>query len=198
MLVANAPHSRVIMRTVPLVIAACLSLGLVGGCSGQVSIDTGDTFTRLTDAVGVVQTQPQTLPPVLVQQGDTILIDNSVTIITNPAQDLVVVELPNQTVLGFENDTGLDIYIRYFGDGELQAVYVYDGEALLLDYPCLTVIELLSEDDVDPSTGVLVDSFDLAGADFFNPDDFSCGDAFILNFDPASVNARAEVLDLLP
>ena len=198
MLVANAPHSRVIMRTVPLVIAACLSLGLVGGCSGQVSIDTGDTFTRLTDAVGVVQTQPQTLPPVLVQEGDTILIDASVTIIDDPAQDIVVVELPNRTVLGFENDTGWDIYIQYFADGDRQAVYVYDGEALLLEYPCLSVIELSSEDDVDPDTGVVVDWFDLSGTDFFNPDDFACGDAFILNFDPSSVGARTEVVDLLP
>ena len=92
----------------------------------------------------------------------------------------------------------MDIYIKYFADGELQGVYVYDGEALLLEYPCLTVIELLSEDDVDPNTGVLVDSFDLAGADFVNPDDFACGDAFILNFDPFSINVRSEVVALLP
>ena len=198
MLVANDPHSRVIMRTVPLVIAACLSLSLGAGCSGPISIDTGDIFTRLADAVGVIQTRPQTLPPVLVQEGDTILIDASVTIIDDPAQDIVVVELPNLTVLGFENDTGWDIYIQYFADGELQAVYVYDGEALLLEYPCLSVIELISEDDVDPDTGLLVDSFDLRGADFFNPDDFACGDAFILNFDPFSVAARTEVVELLP
>ena len=191
MLVANDPHRRVIMRTVPLVIAACLSLSVGAGCSG-------DIFTRLTDAVGVIQTRPQTLPPVLVQQGDTILIDNSVTIINDPGQDIIVVELPNRTVLGFENDTGLDIYITYFADAELQGVYVYDGEALLLEYPCLRVIELISEDDVDPDTGRLVDSFDLTGADFFNPDDFACGEAFILNFDPYFVNARTEVVDLLP
>ena len=191
MLVANDPHRRVIMRTVPLVIAACLSLSLGAGCSG-------DIFTRLTDAVGVIQTRPQTLPPVLVQEGDTILIDASVTIIDDPAQDIVVVELPDLTVLGFENDTGWDIYIQYFADGELQAVYVYDGEALLLEYPCLSVIELISEDDVDPGSGLLVDSFDLTGNDFFNPDDFICGDAFILNFDPFTINARAEVVDRLP
>lgn len=186
------------MQKLTVVIAACLSLSLVVACSDPVNIDTGDIFTRLIDAVGVIQTRPQALPPVLVQQGDSILIDASVTIIVNPAQDLVVVELPNRTVLGFENDTGWDIYIKYFADGELQGVYVYDGEALLLEYPCLTVIELVSENDVDPYTGLLVDSFDLTGDDFFNPDDFMCGDAFILNFDPFSINARAEVLDLLP
>jgi hypothetical protein len=186
------------MRSLRLLIAACLSLSLVAGCPDQVVVDIGDVAARLTDAVGVVQTQPQTLPPALVQQGDTILIDNSVTIIDNPAQDIVVVELPDRTVLGFENDTGWDIYIQYFADGDLQGVYVYDGEALLLEYPCLSVIELSSEDDVDPDTGLLVDSFDLTGADFFNPDDFGCGDAFILNFDPSSVSARTEVVDLLP
>ena len=198
MLVASDPHGRIVLRNVTLLIAACLSLSLGAGCSGPISIDTGDIFARLADAVGVIQTQPQTLPPVLVQEGDTILIDNSVTIIDNPAQDIVVVELPNRTVLGFENDTGWDIYIQYFADGDRQGVYVYDGEALLLEYPCLSVIELSSEDDVDPDTGVVVDWFDLSGTDFFNPDDFACGDAFILNFDPSSVGARTEVVDLLP
>jgi hypothetical protein len=71
------------------------------------------------------------LPPALVQEGDTILIDASVTIIDDPAQDIVVVELPNRTVLGLENDTGWDIYIRYYADDELQGVYVYDGEVML-------------------------------------------------------------------
>ncbi len=185
------------MRHLTFIIAACLSLGLVAGCSGPIIVDIEDVSARLTSAVDVIQTQPQTLPPVLVQEGDTILIDASVTIIDDPIQDIVVVELPDRTVLGFENDTGWDIYIKYYADDELQGVYVYDGEALLLEYPCLSVIELISEDDVDPDTGVLVDSFDLTGVDFFNPDDFLCGDAFILNFDPSSVDARAEVVDLL-
>lgn len=187
------------MKNLPfIVMAACLPLILGPGCPGVITIEIVDSATRLTNAVGPIQTRPQTLPPILVEQGDTILIDNSVTIIVNPAQDLIVAELPNRTVLGFENDTGWDIYIRYFADGVLQGVYVYDGEALLLDYPCLSLIELLSEDDIDPFTGLLVDSFDLTGGDFFNPDDFICGDAFILNFDPWSIEARAEVVALLP
>ena len=195
------------MKTLTLVIATCLSLSLVAGCSGPIVVGaggtgdaagTGDGIGRLLAAVGVIQTRPQDLPPVLVERGDTIIIDNRVTIIEDPAYDIDVVELPDRTVLGFENDTGWDIYITYYADDEFQGVYVYDGEALLLEYPCLSVIELISEDDVDPYTGVLVDSFDLTGVDFFNPDDFFCGDAFILNFDPYSVSARAEVIDLLP
>jgi hypothetical protein len=186
------------MRNLSFVIAACVSLGLVAGCTDQGLVSIEDVATRLINAVDVIQTQSQTLPPVLVQEGDTILIDASVTVIDNPAQDLVVVELPNQTVLGFENDTGWDIYIKYFADGDSQGVYVYDGEALLLDYPCLGSLELISEDDIDPATNLLVDSFDLTGVDYLNPGDFACGDAFILNFDPSSINARTEVVDLLP
>lgn len=183
------------MRRSIVVSMALFSLNLITGCGNQ---SFANALNRLIDAVGDIQTRPQALPPVLVQQGDTILIDASVTIINNPAQDIDIIELPNQTVLGFENDTGLDIFIQYFADDELQGVFVFDGEALLLNYPCLSVIELISEDDVDPVTGVLVDSFDLTGNDFFNPDDFICGDAFIVNFDPFSVNVRTEVIDLLP
>jgi len=185
------------MRALAVVLAACLSLSVVGGC-GDVGIDIDDLVVRLTDAVGVVQTRPQTLPPVLQQRGDVIVINADVRIITDPAQDVFFAELPNRTVLAFENDTGRDIYIRYFADGILQGVFVFASEALLLEYPCLSVIELISEDDVDPFTGLLVDSFDLTGINYFNPEDFFCGDAFILNFDPFSVGARAEVVDLWP
>lgn len=185
------------MRTLVFIAAVGLSLSLVAGCPSGIGIDIEDIVARLTSAVGPIQTRPQELPPVLVQEGHTILIDASVTIINDPIRDLVVVELPNRTVLGFENDTGWDIYIRYYADDELQGVYVYDGEVLLLDYPCLSIVELISEDDIDPGTGLRVDSFDLTGADFFNPEDFYCGDAFILNFDPWTISARAEVIPLL-
>jgi hypothetical protein len=115
-----------------------------------------------------------------------------------PAQDLIVVDLPDWTELSFENYTGWDLYITYYADGVWQDAYVYDGESLLLEYPCLDLIELVSEDDIDPITGVLVDSFDLTGEGFLNPDDFICGDTFILTFDAFSINARAEVGYLSP
>jgi len=191
------PRRRVFVRNLAYIIVTGLSLSLIAGCSGPIIIDIGDVAARLTDAVGSIQTQPQTLPPVLVQEGDTIIIDDRATIIEDPYQDIVVADLPDRTVLGFENDTGWDIYIKYFADGELQAVYVYAGEALLLGYPCLGVIELISEDDVDPDTGLLVESFDLTGLDYHNPDDFACGDAFILTFDPVSVSVHTEIIDLL-
>ncbi|MEK6642780.1 MAG: hypothetical protein AABZ08_02640 [Planctomycetota bacterium] len=169
---------------------------LIAGCG--ITINGDDIAALLADAISLIQTRPQELPPVLVNQGDTIHIDASATIIINPAADIVVEELPNLILLGFENDTDWDIYIKYYADGDLQGIYVYHGEALLIEYPCLDAVELISEDDIDPATGELVDSFDLTGTDFFNPDDFFCGDALILNFDPFSVSAHADVIDLSP
>lgn len=183
------------MRIVAMVAVFCLSTCLFAGCGNEIEIDDVD-IAALLDAVGLIQTRPQELPDVLLNQGDTILINTNVTIINNPAVDIVPAELPNLTVLGFENDTDWDIYIRYLADDELQGIYVYQGEALLLGYPCLEVVELLSEDDIDPFTGELVDSFDLTGANFFNPEDFFCGDALILTFDPFSVTASVELVDL--
>jgi hypothetical protein len=177
-------------------VLACLSFALVAGCPVQIH-DIEIIADRLIDAVGTIQTQPQSLPPALTDAGDTIVIADDAIIVDDPAEDLVLVELPDQTVLGFENDTGFDIFITYYIDGELQSVYVYDGEALLLDYPCIGVIQLVSEDDIDPVTELLVDSFNLEGTDFMNPEDFICGEAFILNFDPSTISVRTEAVELL-
>jgi hypothetical protein len=183
------------MRKATTLLAICLSAFLFAGCGEDIEIEIEDL---LINAVGDIQTRPQELPPVLVNQGDTIIINNDVTIIDDPSADLIPAEVPDLTVLGFENDTDFDIYITYLVNGELQAVFVYQGEALLLAYPCLDIVELISEDDIDPFSGQLVDSFDLTGADFFNPDDFFCGEALILTFDPFSVSATVEVVDLGP
>ena len=114
-----------------------------------------------------------------------------------PTPDYIV-DLPDWTGLSFENYTGWDLYITYYADGVWQDAYVYDGESLLLEYPCLDLIELVSEEDIDPYTGLVVDSFDLTGENFFNPDDFICGDTFILTFDVYAISTRAEVGDFLP
>lgn len=174
-------------RFISVSISACL---LVGCGSGS------EFAALLSDAVSFIQSRQQVLPPVLIDRGDTIIIDSSVTIIVNPAVDIVPAHLPNLTVLGFENDTPWDIFIKYYADGILQGVFVYSGEALLLGYPCLSEVELISEDDIDPFTGELVASFDLFGFIYFNPEDFFCGEALILNFDPFFVNVRAEVVVL--
>jgi hypothetical protein len=184
------------MRPASRFTIACMSVCLFAGCGSQFNVDAGDIAALLANAIGLIQTRGQELPQVLVDRGDTIIINTDVTIIVNPAVDIVYEELPNLTVLGFENATNWDVYIRYLADGDLQGIYVYQGEALLLEYPCLGTVELLSEDDIDPLTGELVDSFDLTGIDYFNPEDFFCGDALILTFDDISVTPIAEVVDL--
>jgi len=186
------------MRGYARFVVVGLWASLFAGCGSGINIDGNYIAALLADAIDLIQSRPQELPPVLVQQGDTLVIDADVTIIVNPAEDIDVVELPNLTILGFENDTDWDMYIKYYADGVLQGIYVYQGEALLLEYPCLDLVELISEDDIDPVTGELVDSYDLLGYDYLNPDDFFCGDALILNFDPFSVSAYAEVIDLWP
>src|SRR5262245_36142189 len=132
---------------------------ILGGCPGQVNVDANfqTDVQQLVAASGTIQTQPEptVLPPDLVQNNDTIVIDNSVTIIDNPSHDILVQDVPNITILGFRNDTGADIYLQYdveYPDGEIvdQAVYVFDGETLLLEYDCLASFQIISEDDFDP------------------------------------------------
>lgn len=179
------------------ILVSCLLLAIPSGCLSSDAIEElidslDDIEVQIDDQVDVIQVQdPRTvvLPPAAVQQGDTVFIDNSVTIINDVQTDIIVTELPDTTILGFENLTGYDIYVQYFADNDLQGIFVFDGETLLLDYPCLGSIELVSEDDFDPFDGVLVDSFDLGGIFFTNPEDFECGDAFIMTFDFDAITA---------
>jgi hypothetical protein len=201
---------------VSLVAAGCtIDLRLAGGSdNGSSSDGSSDSSADLpadsatdtgavadlagaVDEVQVVDPRGVALPGALVDAGDTIVIDSDVEVIINIEEDLPAVYLPDSTVLGFDNQTGYDLYLRFLADGELQGVYVYDGETLLLDYPCLDTVELLSEDDVDPPTGLVVDSYDLEGV-FLNPDDFICGDALIVPFEPSGVEISVEYVDLLP
>jgi len=196
------------MRSSVVLLAANIALvGLVmGGCNITVNVPTGDDglseagVEQLHTAAPIVQTEDPRhvpLPETLVGQGDTIIVDQSVNVIVNIDEELPVIDLPDSTVLGFDNQTGYDIYIQYYADDEFQGVYVFDGETLLLDYPCLTVVELVSEDDIDPFTGELVDSFVLSDV-YLNPDDFICGDALVLTFDAFTTEIIVEYIYLLP
>ena len=192
-------------------VLAALAILSLCGCSIDLNVTPGDgsdsgtdgdngAITRLADSVGTVQTadpRDVQLPDALSSSGDTVVIDADVHVIVDIEQDLEVVDLPDSTVVGFDNQTGYDLYIRFLADGDFQGVYVYDGDTLLLDYPCLDEIELLSEDDIDPFTGEVFDSFDLFEV-YVNPDDFMCGDALILPFEPADVQIVVEYIDLLP
>ena len=152
------------------------------------------------DSVGTILTvDPRStpLPSGLIDQQETIIIHEEVVIITDISEGLVIETLPDITLLGFQNLTGWDIYLEYAVDGEIQSVLVYDGETLLLEYPCLFLIELLEEQDFDPFTGEFVDIFDLSGSFFENPFDFECGDALIRTIDAVSVVAQPERINLV-
>ncbi len=189
-------------RTAPLLAACTAWLALVG-CNLSVndqSVLVQDQ-TQIEAAVNQVQVQdPRTaaLPPDVTTQGDVVVLDPQVVFVDSVPQDLVVTELPDITLLGIENQTTNDIFVRYEADGQEQGVFVYDGETLLLKYPCLTTLSLLSEDDFDTSSGVLVDTFDLTGIDYTNPADFICGDAFIVTLDPNNVIGQFHAIDLQP
>jgi hypothetical protein len=176
----------------------------IGGCPDLEDIidelDLDDIELRINSNINQLQTSDPrfvNLPPALDSRGDTIIINNNVTIINNIREDIVIEELPDVTLVGFENLTGFDGYYQYFVDGDLQGVFVFDGETLLLEYPCLTEIELISEEYFDPFTGILEESFELDNAVFFRPVDFDCGDAFIITFTADDVTVDSLAINLL-
>jgi hypothetical protein len=185
------------MRTLMLIgLCAGLMAATMGGCTVNVPNALVTADTQIVDAVGSIQTQdPRAapLPSGLVAQGDVIVLDPHVDVITNIETQIIVQDVPDITLIGFDNATGFDMYLRYAVDGEDQAVLVLDGEALLLEYPCATTIELLSEDHFDPVTGVLVESFDLGAEAFTRPADFDCGDTFVLTFDPDQITVNTVI-----
>lgn len=177
---------------------------LCGGCPVNLE-DVLDELEELelniNRTVNVVQQEDPrevVLPAGLEDRGDTIIIDNSVTVVNDVQEDLVVEELPTTNLLGFENLTGADIYLTYAVDGEVQGVLVFDGETLLLEYDCFDLLEMISEEDFDPVTGVFLDEFDLTGIDFVSGLDFFCGEALIVTVDPVNVTGSVETIDLLP
>lgn len=160
-----------------------------------------DIEININNAVNTIQTDDPrqiALPQPVVDRGNTIIINQTVNVIVDVSNQLVVEELPDITLIGFENITGFDIYLQYLVDGELQGVFVFDGETLLLEYPCLADIQLLSEEDFDVFSGIFIQEFDLSSVLLLNPFDFECGQAVILTIDPFSVSASTEIIELAP
>jgi len=176
-------------------VAMIFALGLSVLPTGCTAEDLEDILDELEDVldeiefdirnqVNVIQTGipvsalPATLPPQM------IILDPGVTIITDISQQLVVADLPDITLLGFENLTEFDAYYTYLADGQLQGILVFSGETLLLEYPCLTTLELLSWKYFDPFSGIQVDdTSEIVDGLFINPIDFICGEAIILSDD---------------
>lgn len=155
------------------------------------------TIDQSVDIIQQIDPRNLVPPQDFVDRGDTVIIDNSVDVIVDVSDDLVYEELPNITLLGFENLTGFDVYITYYADNELQGVFVYDGETLLLEYDCLTWVDLDWEEDFDPVTGAFWAEYDLDGISF-GPTDFYCGEALIITIDAFGVYATVEYIDLVP
>lgn len=178
---------------------AVVALGacVVMGCGVQVGDLLAGIELQLTGSVDRIQTRDPraiVLPPPIVDRGDTIIISDNADVIISVREQLVVEELPDITLLGFENLTGFDMYLTYLADGEVQGVFVFDGETLLLQYFCLDAVQLLTEEDYD-AFGDFVQSFDLQ-VDYYNPEDFFCGEALIISLDAFDVSASIEIIDL--
>lgn len=175
------------------------------GCPGDLAdildeLDLEDIELRITSNVAPLQQQDPrliVLPQPVLDRGDTVIINNNVVIVNDVQQDVIIAELPDSLLLGFENITGFDAYIRYLVDGVEQGIFVFDGETLLLDYPCAETVDLLSEEHFDVFTGELVEAFDLSDFLFDLGFDFECGDAFIITFAPEDIGTRVELIDLL-
>lgn len=178
---------------------AALGLCVVTGCDVQVGGLLADIELQLNGSVERIQTEdPRTivLPAPIVDRGDTIIINDDAVVIISVREQLVVEELPDITLLGFENLTGFDMYLTYLADGVVQDVFVFEGETLLLRYFCLDSVQLLTEEDYDVF-GDFVQSFDLQ-VDYYNPEDFFCGEALIITIDPFGISASIEIINLSP
>lgn len=185
------------------VIGALALGGLMGGCpldGDNIEDIIEDIADALDNEIGIFQTQDPrfiSLPQPIRDRGDTVIINNNVTVIDDPRQDLVVDVLPDIVLIGFENLTGLDAFYTYFVDGVEQSIFVLDGEALLLEYPCVDVIELAFEEYYDPIDGFFVDEFAINDGFFENPFDFTCGEALIFTFDVDGVFSDVTPIDLV-
>ncbi|MGE3181981.1 MAG: hypothetical protein AB7N71_10140 [Phycisphaerae bacterium] len=185
-----------------VLMAASSMAFLMGGCpldGDNIEDIIEDIADALDNEIGIFQSRDPrivTLPQPIVDRGDTVIINNNVTIIDNPRQDLVVDVLPDVVLIGFENLTGLDGFYTYFVDGIEQSIFVFDGETLLLEYPCVDTIELAFEEYYD-FDGFFVDEFVINDGFFENPFDFTCGEALIFTFDQDGVFSEVTPIDLV-
>lgn len=177
-------------------LAGCVDLS--GDDLEDILDELGDLFDREFSVIQAVDPRTVVLPAPLVDRGQTVVIQNNVTIINDVRTDLVGADLADINIFWFENLTGLDGFYVYLADGIEQSVFVLDGEALALEYPCLGSIELVSEEYYDPFTGEFVDFFDIADGFFENGFDFFCGEALIFTFDADGVLVEPAPIDLTP
>ncbi|MCK4342042.1 MAG: hypothetical protein KAY37_10005 [Phycisphaerae bacterium] len=124
------------------------------------------------------------------------VLDEDATWIDNFDEDLDPENWDEIILVAFDNMTGYDILLEFLVDGEMQSVPVYVDDTLLLAYPCPDRMDLIAEYDFDPTTGELVDSLAYEDTYATNPEDFMCGDLFIVTIDEEGPSGWAEPIDL--
>lgn len=186
----------------PLIGGLLILAGL--GATGCIVVDDAeDVIEELSEALDefieeLQELDPRVvvLPPGFRERDDEIVIDDDVELIDDVLEDLDEEDLANINLLGFVNLTGFDVFISFEADGEFQGILVFNGETLLLEYDCLTDVELLGQDNFDVDSGVFVEGFDFTDALFLNPDDFLCGDGLILTLEEGESDLTVEIIEL--
>ena len=151
---------------------------------------------NINGAVNQLQTRDPRDPDFMVPGGRNLMITEGVDLITDPSDQLDPEGFDDVLLIGFENTSGNDMYIEYTVDASFQSIFVFDGETILLEYPCATTLEVTLEEDYDPTDFMIVNTLDWTGTTFTSPDDFDCASALIITMDGMSVNAEAEVIEL--
>lgn len=160
------------------VLLACLALP--GGCR-----------LNLEDLEDIIINLDRDDPLIVEDAGDVFVedyyvIEDGATFVSSPSV-IVIEELPDITLLTFDNLTGLDLVIRYFVDDVFQEISILADETIYIEYPCLAVVQLDFEDDYDPLTGFYLGSFDLGDIFVEEGFDYFCGDEIVFTFDFDSV-----------
>lgn len=180
-----------------LILAGVGATGCIVGENAEDAVEAlSEALDEFIEELQELDPRVVVLPPGFRERGDQIVIDDDVEIIDDVLEDLDDDDLASINLLGFENLTGFDVFISFEADGEFQGILVFDGETLLLEYDCLTDVNLLGQDNFDVESGVFVEGFDFSDALFLNPDDFLCGDGIILTLEAGSADLLVDIFEL--
>lgn len=174
------------------------------GCTGLLGLsgdDLEDVLDEIEDALDdtyiAIQQQSQTSIIVPDTGGNLdVVLSQNVLVVDDPSADLAFVSLPNIVLLGFENLSGLDLFVVYRVDGVEQSIFVYDGETVLLSYPCFADFELIADYAYEPFSGAYFGLVEYQDFYFVNPTDFICGDYLLITYEPDRVIAEPLTIDL--
>lgn len=151
---------------------------------------------NINTSVNQLQTQDPRDPNFNLPGQRQLMITDGVDLITDPSGQIDPDGFDDSMLVGFQNTSGWDMYVEFEVDAMPQSIYVFDGETVLLEYPCAQSLEVVLEEDYDPLTYDLLNEIDWTGTLFANPDDFDCGAALIVTLDGTSVNAEPDLIDL--